>query len=141
MELTLKWNYFALSWLISLNWCCCLACFPLWSKYCTRPLTPSPLPVQREGVVVPQTIEGSFLPSLVFSFLFSEVLLKMHSVGICGSDVHYWQHGRIGDFVVEKPMVLGHEASGTVVKVGSLVKHLKAGQQNPSTNRFIYSST
>uniref|UniRef100_A0A7N5P4R7 Sorbitol dehydrogenase n=2 Tax=Ailuropoda melanoleuca TaxID=9646 RepID=A0A7N5P4R7_AILME len=59
----------------------------------------------------------------------NEVLLKMHSVGICGSDVHYWQHGRIGDFVVEKPMVLGHEASGTVVKVGSLVKHLKAGDR------------
>uniref|UniRef100_A0A8C2NLL0 Sorbitol dehydrogenase n=1 Tax=Capra hircus TaxID=9925 RepID=A0A8C2NLL0_CAPHI len=55
----------------------------------------------------------------------NEVLLKMHSVGICGSDVHYWQHGRIGDFVVKKPMVLGHEASGTVVKVGSLVRHLQ----------------
>uniref|UniRef100_A0A8C7BXF0 Sorbitol dehydrogenase n=1 Tax=Neovison vison TaxID=452646 RepID=A0A8C7BXF0_NEOVI len=59
----------------------------------------------------------------------NEVLLKMHSVGICGSDVHYWQHGRIGDFIVEKPMVLGHEASGTVVKVGSLVKHLKPGDR------------
>ncbi|KAK2493032.1 hypothetical protein MC885_010887 [Smutsia gigantea] len=47
----------------------------------------------------------------------NEVLLKMHSVGICGSDVHYWQHGRIGNFVVKKPMVLGHEASGTVMKV------------------------
>lgn len=63
----------------------------------------------------------------------------MHSVGICGSDVHYWQHGRIGNFVVKKPMVLGHEASGTVVKVGSLVTHLKPGQQNPSTNGFVYS--
>lgn len=52
----------------------------------------------------------------------------MHSVGICGSDVHYWQHGRIGDFVVKKPMVLGHEASGTVIKVGEMVKHLKPGQ-------------
>ncbi|XP_006727534.1 sorbitol dehydrogenase [Leptonychotes weddellii] len=59
----------------------------------------------------------------------NEVLLKMHSVGICGSDVHYWQHGRIGDFIVEKPMVLGHEASGTVVQVGSLVKHLKPGDR------------
>ncbi|XP_003471889.1 sorbitol dehydrogenase isoform X2 [Cavia porcellus] len=59
----------------------------------------------------------------------NEVLLRMHSVGICGSDVHYWQHGRIGDFVVKKPMVLGHEASGTVVKVGSSVKHLKAGDR------------
>ncbi|XP_020029095.1 sorbitol dehydrogenase [Castor canadensis] len=59
----------------------------------------------------------------------NEVLLKMHSVGICGSDVHYWQHGRIGDFVVKKPMVLGHEAAGTVVKLGSSVKHLKPGDR------------
>ncbi|XP_048887332.1 sorbitol dehydrogenase [Brienomyrus brachyistius] len=59
----------------------------------------------------------------------NEVLLQMHSVGICGSDVHYWQHGRIGDYVVNKPMVLGHEASGRVVKVGSEVKHLKPGDR------------
>lgn len=86
-------------------------------------------------------MEGSFPSSLVFSFSFllSEVLLKMHSVGICGSDVHYWQHGRIGDFVVKKPMVLGHEASGTVVKVGSLVRHLQPGQQSPFANGFVYS--
>ncbi|KAJ6664055.1 hypothetical protein lerEdw1_008270 [Lerista edwardsae] len=59
----------------------------------------------------------------------NEVLLKMHSVGICGSDVHYWQHGRIGDFVVKSPMVLGHEASGTVVQVGSSVTKLKKGDR------------
>ncbi|KAM3925073.1 sorbitol dehydrogenase [Leptodactylus fuscus] len=59
----------------------------------------------------------------------NEVLLRMHSVGICGSDVHYWQHGRIGDFIVKKPMVLGHEASGTVVKVGASVTHLKPGDR------------
>lgn len=53
----------------------------------------------------------------------------MHSVGICGSDVHYWQHGRIADFVVKDPMVLGHEASGRVVKVGSAVKHLEVGKE------------
>ncbi|MGH0171989.1 UNVERIFIED_CONTAM: hypothetical protein FKN15_062529 [Acipenser sinensis] len=58
-----------------------------------------------------------------------EVLLRMHSVGICGSDVHYWQHGRIGDFVLKKPMVLGHEASGQVLKVGSAVEHLKPGDR------------
>ena len=45
-----------------------------------------------------------------------EVLLKMDSVGICGSDVHYWTHGSIGDFVVRAPMVLGHEAAGIVEK-------------------------
>ena len=38
-----------------------------------------------------------------------EVLLEMASVGICGSDVHFWTHGGIGDFLVKKPMVLGHE--------------------------------
>ncbi|XP_074521673.1 sorbitol dehydrogenase [Halichoeres trimaculatus] len=59
----------------------------------------------------------------------NEVLLQMHSVGICGSDVHYLQHGRIGDFVVTKPMVLGHEASGRVVKVGAAVKHLAVGDR------------
>ncbi len=51
----------------------------------------------------------------------------MQSVGICGSDVHYWVHGRIGDFVVNEPMVMGHEASGRVVAVGDGVTHLKEG--------------
>lgn len=51
----------------------------------------------------------------------------MHSVGICGSDVHYLKNGRIGDFVVKDPMVLGHEASGTVVDVGEGVSNLKKG--------------
>lgn len=51
----------------------------------------------------------------------------MQSVGICGSDVHYWTHGRIGHFIVNAPMVMGHEASGCVVAVGDRVKHLQAG--------------
>lgn len=51
----------------------------------------------------------------------------MGCVGICGSDVHYLKHGRISDFVVREPMIMGHEASGTVVKVGSKVKNLKVG--------------
>ncbi|KAF7212072.1 sorbitol dehydrogenase isoform X1 [Nothobranchius furzeri] len=59
----------------------------------------------------------------------NDVLLQMHSVGICGSDVHYWQHGRIGDYVLKNPMVLGHEAAGRVLKVGSGVTHLKAGDR------------
>ena len=48
-----------------------------------------------------------------------EVLIRMNSVGICGSDVHYWTHGAIGDFVVKAPMVLGHEGSGIIDKYGS----------------------
>jgi D-xylulose reductase len=58
-----------------------------------------------------------------------DVRVKLHSVGICGSDVHYYQHGSIGPFVVREPMVLGHEASGVVVEVGSQVKNLKVGQR------------
>ena len=56
-----------------------------------------------------------------------EVLVKIEACGICGSDVHYWRHGRIGDFVVEAPMVLGHESAGKVVAVGSGVDHLAVG--------------
>ncbi|MER9344715.1 NAD(P)-dependent alcohol dehydrogenase [Mesorhizobium sp. M0601] len=56
-----------------------------------------------------------------------EVRIKIHTVGICGSDVHYYTHGRIGPFVVEAPMVLGHEAAGTVVETGEGVEHLKVG--------------
>ncbi|KAG8761443.1 hypothetical protein FRC14_003856 [Serendipita sp. 396] len=56
-----------------------------------------------------------------------DVLVEVKKTGICGSDVHYLLHGRIGDFIVEKPMVLGHESAGIVYKVGSKVKHLKPG--------------
>lgn len=59
----------------------------------------------------------------------NEVLVKVEYVGICGSDLHYYESGRIGDFVVEPPFVLGHEAGGTVVEVGSNVKNLKAGDR------------
>lgn len=59
----------------------------------------------------------------------NQVLLKMDSVGICGSDVHYWTHGAIGDFVVKAPMVLGHEAAGVVAKLGASVKSLKVGDR------------
>lgn len=48
----------------------------------------------------------------------NEVIIKMKAVGICGSDVHYWTHGAIGDFIVKKPMVIGHESAGEVVAVG-----------------------
>lgn len=58
-----------------------------------------------------------------------EVLVKLEYVGICGSDMHYYETGAIGDFVVEPPFVLGHEPGGTVVEVGSKVKHLKVGDR------------
>jgi L-iditol 2-dehydrogenase len=46
-----------------------------------------------------------------------EVLVEVGSVGVCGSDVHYFEHGRIGRYVVDSPLVLGHEAGGVVAAV------------------------
>ncbi len=58
-----------------------------------------------------------------------EVLVKLEYVGICGSDMHYYETGAIGDYVVKPPFVLGHEPGGTVVEVGSNVTHLKVGDR------------
>ena len=59
----------------------------------------------------------------------NEVLVKLEYVGICGSDLHYYEHGRIGDFIVKFPFVLGHESGGVVIETGSQVKHLKPGDK------------
>ncbi|MGV0716062.1 NAD(P)-dependent alcohol dehydrogenase [Mycolicibacterium sp. XJ662] len=58
-----------------------------------------------------------------------DVLVRVSSVGVCGSDTHYYRHGRIGDFVVEAPLVLGHEAAGTIVAVGESVDPSRIGQR------------
>ncbi len=58
-----------------------------------------------------------------------DVKIRIHTVGICGSDVHYYTHGAIGPFVLREPMVLGHEAAGTIVEVGSNVKGLVPGDR------------
>lgn len=58
-----------------------------------------------------------------------DVEVKIQACGVCGSDVHYYTHGKIGQYVVKEPMVLGHEASGVVTKVGSEVTHLKVGDR------------
>lgn len=65
----------------------------------------------------------------------TDVLLRLGAGGICGSDLHYFQHGRVGAFVVREPLVPGHEASGVVLQVGSGVDRVKLGQRvaiNPS---------
>jgi hypothetical protein len=78
-----------------------------------------------------------------------DVRIRIHTVGICGSDLHYYTHGSIGPFKVEAPMVLGHEASGTVAEVGAEVTHLKVGDRvcmepgiprldSPATLRGLY---
>ena len=58
-----------------------------------------------------------------------QVLVEIAAVGVCGSDVHYYHEGRIGDFVVEQPMILGHEASGVITAVGSAVPADRVGER------------
>jgi L-iditol 2-dehydrogenase len=58
-----------------------------------------------------------------------DVLIRVRAIGVCGSDIHYYRHGRIGRFVVEAPMVLGHECAGEVVGVGSAVATLEVGDR------------
>ncbi|KAK7565166.1 hypothetical protein IWX47DRAFT_787130, partial [Phyllosticta citricarpa] len=58
-----------------------------------------------------------------------DVIVNVQYTGICGSDVHYWSHGRIGDFIVKSPMVLGHESAGLISAVGPAVKSLKVGDR------------
>ncbi|MBS5081732.1 MAG: NAD(P)-dependent alcohol dehydrogenase [Clostridiales bacterium] len=59
----------------------------------------------------------------------NEVLVKIEYVGICGSDVHFYENGRIGDFIVGGPFILGHESAGTIVETGSKVTDLKTGER------------
>lgn len=75
-------------------------------------LTLRDFPIEREEVMGPH-----------------DVRIKLHTVGICGSDVHYYTHGKIGPFEVKAPMILGHEASGTVVECGAAVTTLKVGDR------------
>ncbi|MCD8350473.1 MAG: NAD(P)-dependent alcohol dehydrogenase [Planctomycetaceae bacterium] len=76
---------------------------------------------QGEIVIKDMPIVGAMTPD--------SVRIRVKDVGICGSDVHYYTHGRIGHYVVDAPMILGHEAAGEVVEVGANVKNLKPGDR------------
>ena len=58
-----------------------------------------------------------------------QVLVQVAAVGVCGSDVHYYEHGRIGDYVVDHPLILGHELSGRIAAVGSDVDPSRVGRR------------
>lgn len=58
-----------------------------------------------------------------------EVRIQIKACGICGSDIHYYTHGAIGDFVVRDPMILGHEAAGVITEIGSNVEGFKLGDR------------
>ena len=58
-----------------------------------------------------------------------DVLVQIKAVGVCGSDVHYYEHGRIGSFVVRQPLILGHESSGVIVDAGEGVSKDRIGER------------
>jgi len=65
----------------------------------------------------------------------NDVEMRLGAGGICGSDLHYYQHGRVGAFVMREPLIPGHEVSGTVARIGSAVSRVKVGDKvaiNPS---------
>ena len=59
----------------------------------------------------------------------TDVLIRVGAVGLCGSDIHYYREGRIGDQVVEYPFIVGHECAGTVVKTAPAVRELRSGDR------------
>jgi len=58
-----------------------------------------------------------------------DVLIRIKSIGVCGSDMHYYKEGRIGTQIVNFPFIMGHEFAGEIVEVGSDVKDLKPGDK------------
>lgn len=88
----------------------------------------APLDSMRVAVLTePGSVEVQSRP--VPSPASDEVLIEVRSVGVCGSDTHYYDHGRIGDHVVTGPLVLGHESAGVVVAVGSDVDPARVGER------------
>lgn len=93
----------------------------------TSPL--DPLPADQTRALLMRQGEIAVEPAAVPAPGPRQVLIEVATVGICGSDVHYFDHGRIADFVVREPLVLGHEASGTIRAVGSEVADREVGQR------------
>ena len=84
---------------------------------------PTALVLEKKGVLALRQIE------LDKELGQNDVRISIDTVGVCGSDVHYYLHGKIGPFVVKNPMVLGHEAAGVIADVGGAVSHLKVGDR------------
>jgi len=78
--------------------------------------------LKRQGDMVLETLS---VPQLAPD----QVLVQVAAVGVCGSDVHYYEHGRIGDYVVDHPLILGHELSGRIAAVGSAVDPDRLGKR------------
>src|SRR5689334_13370993 len=84
---------------------------------------PQALVLEKKGLLALREIDLPTTPGP------GDVKIAIDTVGVCGSDVHYYTHGAIGPYVLREPMVLGHEAAGIVIAVGSEVKNLKVGDR------------
>jgi L-iditol 2-dehydrogenase len=76
----------------------------------------------KQGEVAVKTVDVPMLDA-------DQVLVKVASVGVCGSDVHYYQHGKIGPYIVDHPLILGHELSGTISAVGKNIDPARIGSR------------
>lgn len=92
-------------------------------------MTTSQLPAAMKAAVMHQTREIRIEEMAVPAIGPDEVLIKVMAVGICGSDLHYYAHGRIGKYVVDKPFILGHECSGDIAAVGENVRKFRVGDR------------
>lgn len=83
-----------------------------------------------ESFVLSETRQFSYEKRTVAPLQTSRhVRVRVVATGLCGSDIHYWQHGRIGRYVVDAPIVLGHESAGIVEECGKDVKGLAVGDR------------
>ena len=87
------------------------------------------IPKTMKAAVMTKPLEIEIQEHAVPEVKDDEVLVKVMAVGICGSDIHYYEHGKIGRYVVEKPIILGHECAGVVVKLGDKVTNFKIGDR------------
>ena len=85
---------------------------------------------EEQGVINVREVPDVPAPGL------GELKIAPHTVGVCGSDLHHYTHGRVGKYVVEQPMILGREASGTVVEVGPGVEGFQGGRSWPWSPAF-----
>ncbi|GAA3773597.1 NAD(P)-dependent alcohol dehydrogenase [Microbacterium kribbense] len=90
---------------------------------------PTPVPESMRAAVLIRAGEIELQQRPVPVPAADEVLVRVHAVGVCGSDVHFYHEGRLGDWVVAEPLVLGHESGGVIVAVGRDVSPARIGQR------------
>jgi len=82
-----------------------------------------------KAAVMTDIMKSAYIEKEIPKVKNDEVLIKVEYVGVCGSDLHYYETGAIGPYVVEPPFILGHECSGTIVEMGTDVTHLSVGDR------------